>query len=125
MIEDQDKLESEFLQKCRTTFEALTPQQQLEVFCAVVNKLTVAELDNHASYRGVLYTEFGFDEQAYGAAQIAGFVRLHNSIFNKQEAEMLLDMAHTPVKTLIDTLAKHSDLSPANSVAEVIVKSKF
>lgn len=39
------------------------------------------EFDDPKSYRGILYTEFGFSSEAYGAAQLSGFLNLHNCIY--------------------------------------------
>lgn len=61
-------------------WDSLTKDQQLLVFCKVVRKLVKAELEENRSYRGVLYSEFEFDLDAYVVAQISGFLDLHNCI---------------------------------------------
>lgn len=65
-------------------WNSFTKQQQLDLFCAVVRRIYQAEIVEKSSYRGTLYSVFGFDETAYGAAIEAGYMTLHNSIcFNE------------------------------------------
>lgn len=73
--------ESVFLKKREELWDSLGKENQLEIFCHVIEKLTKAELHDKRSYRGILYTEFGFGPEAYGAAQLSGFLSLHNSIY--------------------------------------------
>ena len=73
--------ETIFLKKRQELWDSLGKEKQLEIFCHVIEKLTKAELHDKRSYRGVLYTEFGFGPEAYGAAQLSGFLELHNSIY--------------------------------------------
>lgn len=56
----------------------LTPDEQLLAFCYVCRKITEAKR-NGRSYRGTLYDVFGFGLESYGAAQISGFIDIHNS----------------------------------------------
>lgn len=66
-------------------WESLNQQEKLYAFCAVINQLKEAELDEDRSYRGVLYDKFKFGYEAYGLAQISGFLQLHNSIYTKND----------------------------------------
>jgi hypothetical protein len=59
---------------------SLSKDQQLKAFCAVVERLAEAELDEQLTYRGVLYEKFGFGPDAYVRSQMSGLLRLHNSI---------------------------------------------
>ena len=61
-------------------WNTLTKDQQLSVFCHVVRQLSTAELDDHRSYRGILYDVFGFGPESYSLALAAGFMDLHNAI---------------------------------------------
>lgn len=72
--------EKQFAEERKKFFLSLSKEQQLLVFCEVVSKLYQAEIIDKRSYRGVLYSEFGFDKNAYLAAQISNFLELHNSI---------------------------------------------
>ena len=69
---------------------SLTKEQQLDAFCAVVRRLSQGELDQGRSYRGVLYDVFGFGPEAYSAAQMAGYLELHNCIYKKEKLRELL-----------------------------------
>lgn len=62
------------------TWNSLSYDQQLDVFCAVVRRIHKAELIDDGSYRHALYTVFGFDLDAYGRAMDAGYMELHNSV---------------------------------------------
>lgn len=75
-----EEFEKNFEEERRAFFSCLTKEQQLLVFCEVVNKLVKAELLDKVSYRGVLYGEFEFASDAYTKAQMSGFLELHNSI---------------------------------------------
>lgn len=72
--------EKQFAEERKKFFLSLSKEQQLLVFCEVVSKLYQAEIMDKKSYRGVLYGEFGFDKDAYLAAQMSNFLELHNSI---------------------------------------------
>lgn len=71
-------------------WESLPHDDRLKLFCAVVRILSKAELEDNRSYRGVLYSAFGFDEGSYAVAQCAGFLALHNSIFTVEELQKLV-----------------------------------
>lgn len=70
-----------FIKQREDFWNSFTQDQQIELFCHVTSKLKKAEIDDRRSYRGVLYTEFGFGPEAYGAAQLSGFLDLHNCIY--------------------------------------------
>ena len=60
-------------------WNSLTKDQQLKCFCAVVDRIVQGESEGR-SYRGILYSVFEFDKEAYVQAQMSGFLELHNSI---------------------------------------------
>lgn len=72
-------------------WESLDYDTQLDVFCAIVRKLKHGEIDEGRSYRGILYDTFGFDMDAYGRAQAAGFLDIHNAITPKSEIYHILE----------------------------------
>jgi hypothetical protein len=75
---------------------SMTKEQQLDAFCCVMRRLTKGELEDKRSYRGVLYDTFGFGPEAYSAAQMAGYLELHNCIFKKEALrELLTDVLKT------------------------------
>lgn len=76
-----DEADAVFVKQREELWNKNSKSDQLELFCHVVSKLTKAELHDKRSYRGVLYTEFGFGPESYGAAQLSGFLELHNSIY--------------------------------------------
>lgn len=102
-----------YQQMANSYYSSLEPEEQLLAFCAIVEKLCKGELDEGRSYRGILYTTFGWGPEAYAAAQHAGFLGLHNSIYKFEDLEYVftntleeLEIEVEPEK-LRDALAKH------------------
>lgn len=102
-----------YQQMANSYYTSLEPEEQLWAFCAVIEKLCKGELDEHRSYRGILYDTFGWGPEAYAAAQHAGFLGLHNSIYCFEDLEHVfkntlneLEISVDPEK-LRDALAKH------------------
>jgi hypothetical protein len=103
----------EYQNLCRSYYSGLDPEEQLMAFCAIVEKLCQGELDDNRSYRGVLYDTFGWGPEAYSAAQCAGFLSLHNSIYSFEDLKHVfkqtlkeLEIEVDPDR-LSDALAKH------------------
>jgi hypothetical protein len=102
-----------YQQMANSYYSSLEPEEQLWAFCAIVEKLCKGELDESRSYRGILYDTFGWGPEAYAAAQCAGFLGLHNSIYKFEDLEHVftntlkeLEISVEPEK-LRDALAKH------------------
>lgn len=72
-------------------FEALPPDDRLKVFCAVVKLIAKGELDEKGSYRHVLYDTFKFGPESYAPAQCAGYLDLHNSIYNYDDLHHMIE----------------------------------
>jgi hypothetical protein len=78
-----------YQQMANSYYSSLEPEEQLWAFCSIVEKLCKGELDEHRSYRGILYDTFGWGPEAYAAAQCAGFLGLHNSIYKFEDLEIV------------------------------------
>lgn len=107
------KAANEYQDMATSYYSSLEPEEQLWAFCAVVEKLSKGELDENRSYRGILYDTFGWGPEAYAAAQHAGFLGLHNSIYRFEDLEHVmtntlkeLEIEVDPEK-LRDALARH------------------
>jgi DNA-directed RNA polymerase subunit E'/Rpb7 len=72
-------------------WNSLTKKQQLDVFCAVSRRIYQGEIVDEGSYRHVLYTVFGWGPEAYAAAQMAGYLEIHNSIYAPDHDRRLLE----------------------------------
>lgn len=103
----------EYQQMANSFYSGLEPEEQLWAFCSIVEKLCKGELDERRSYRGILYDTFGWGPEAYATAQCAGFLSLHNAIYNFKDLELVfantlkeLELEVDPEK-LRDALAKH------------------
>jgi hypothetical protein len=62
------------------TWQSLSKEQQLDVFCAVVRRIYDGEFVVKGTYRHILYDVFEFDYDSYTRAMDAGFLELHNSV---------------------------------------------
>lgn len=71
-------------------WNSLTKEQQLMAFCAMSRRIVDGEIEQKGSYRYVLYDVFGFGPEAYMPAQMAGYLSIHNAIFDAEhEADLL------------------------------------
>lgn len=78
------------------TFEAqaelwwngLSQRQQEFAFYSILRRLTQAELHDRNSYRGTLYTTFGFGTHMYSLAIDCGYMALHNSIITEDYKDL-------------------------------------
>lgn len=81
--EDFRKISEKAMIKNRKREEELwnsfSPEQQLDIFCAVMRRVYQAEIVDKGSYRYALYTIFGFDLDSYGRAMDAGYLDIHNA----------------------------------------------
>ena len=71
-------------------WNSLTKEEQLKVFCAVSRRIYKGEILEKGSYRYVLYNIFGFGSEAYAPAQVAGYLSIHNAIFDAEHERDLL-----------------------------------
>ena len=53
-------------------------------------RIVKGDLEDKGTYRYVLYSVFGFGPEAYVRAQMAGYLTIHNSIWDSQHEERLL-----------------------------------
>jgi len=63
-------------------WNSLSKEDQLKAFCAVVRRIHKGDIVDKGSYRYVLYQVFDFGPESYAQAQMAGYLALHNSIFD-------------------------------------------
>ena len=71
-------------------WNSLTEEQRLMAFCAVTRRIFDGEIQQRGSYRYVLYSVFGFGPEAYGLAQEAGYLTIHNAIVDSNhDADIL------------------------------------
>lgn len=81
------KIREVFEQQEEEMWNALTKEEQLLVFCAVVRRICKGDLVERGTYRHVLYDTFEFGPEAYMPAQLAGYLELHNTLYNGVEYE--------------------------------------
>ena len=68
-----------------TYWNSLSKDDQIKCFCAVVRRIYKGDIEERGSYRYVLYQVFGFGPEAYAQAQDAGYLTIHNALFDSQE----------------------------------------
>jgi hypothetical protein len=78
-------------------WNGLSKEDQLRAFCAVSRRIHKGEIEHQGSYRYVLYSVFGFGPEAYAAAQMAGYLDIHNSIYPVDHEHKLLEAFCTKV----------------------------
>lgn len=83
-------IEQEIAQDQEALWNTMTKADQLRVFCCIMRRLVQAELVDRGTYRYVLYQVFGFGQESYMHAQLAGFLELHNSIYARDHDARLL-----------------------------------
>lgn len=66
--------------ECDGWWQSLSQEDRLRAFYSVVKRITKGELEDHGSYRYILYDVFGFGPEAYSIGMECGFLDLHNSI---------------------------------------------
>jgi hypothetical protein len=65
-------------------WNSLSKEDQLKAFCAVVRRIHKGDIEDKGSYRYVLYQVFDFGPESYAQAQMAGYLALHNCIFDSE-----------------------------------------
>ena len=71
-------------------WESLSDEDQIDYFCAIMERVHEGDVVQKRSYRGVLYDIFGWGPEAYMAAQCAGYLDIHNKIYDGSEISEIL-----------------------------------
>ena len=71
-------------------WNSLSKEDQLKAFCAVSRRIYQAEIVDQGTYRHALYGVFGFGPESYAPAQLAGYLTIHNAIYDEDHDERLL-----------------------------------
>jgi hypothetical protein len=74
------QMEEDFKREEKEFWDSFTKDEQLLLFCHMTRLLVQGELIEQRSYRGMLYSIFGFDESSYLRAQLAGYFDIHNAL---------------------------------------------
>ena len=69
-------------------WNSLSKEDQLKAFCAISRRIYKGEIEERGTYRYVLYDVFGFGPDAYAAAQLAGYLTIHNAIYDGVDNEV-------------------------------------
>ncbi len=69
-------------------WNSLSKEDQLKAFCAISRRIYKGEIEDKGTYRYVLYDVFGFGPEAYAPAQLAGYLTIHNAIYEGVDNEV-------------------------------------
>lgn len=72
-------------------WNSLSKEDQLKCFCAISRRIYQGEIVDKGTYRYVLYNTFGFGPEAYASAQMAGYLSIHNAIYDSEHEGKLLE----------------------------------
>lgn len=85
-------------------WNAMSYDDRLKAFCAVSKLIYKGEMEEKGTYRYILYDTFGFGPDAYVPAQCAGYLSIHNAIFDGERV----------AETIEDFCTNHMDVSNDN-----------
>lgn len=98
-----------FQKEADELWNSLPYDDRLKIFCAVSKRIYEGEIRDKRSYRGVLYSTFGFEPDAYGVAQCAGYMSIHNSIYDGENL----------FRTIEDFCTNHMDVTKDDLKAQI------
>tara|TARA_B110000503_G_scaffold46526_1_gene75919 strand:- start:864 stop:1265 length:402 start_codon:yes stop_codon:yes gene_type:complete len=78
--QDMEKARKVYEHENTSWWDGLTETEREDAFYAVCKRLYQGEIEEHGSYRYVLYDVFGFGPGMYVQGMSCGFMGLHNSI---------------------------------------------
>ena len=91
-------------------FWSLPYDDRLKVFCAISKLIYEGEIKDQGTYRHVLYENFKFGPDAYATAQHAGFLAIHNAIFDGENVKSYIkDFVTNHMNITDDNLDKQLD----------------
>jgi len=85
-------------------WKSLPDDDKLKAFCAISKLMYKGEIEEKGTYRYILYDTFGFGPDAYVPAQCAGYLSIHNAIFDGERV----------AETIEDFCTNHMDVSNDN-----------
>jgi hypothetical protein len=74
-----------FENSANSWWDNLPYDDKLKAFYSITKRIHESEIKNSSSFRGVLYTGFDFDFDAYMIAMASGYMDIHNALFDARE----------------------------------------
>ena len=99
-------------------WESLSNKERLHAFCAVVKKLNQADLVDRGSYRYALYEVFKFGPEAYIPAMSAGYLDIHNALYDATE------YPHYDILVKFKNFAKENNI-PEEKIDAFLKENKY
>lgn len=72
-------------------WNSLSKEDQIKCFCAVARRIYQGDIVDKGSYRHVLYNVFEFGPESYAQAQMAGYLAIHNAIYDAEHEGKVLE----------------------------------
>ena len=82
MSEIYTEARDEYARQADEFWNSLNEEQRLQAFYSVASRIHQGELVDKQSYRGVLYSTFGFGTEAYTVGMDAGYMEIHNRLLS-------------------------------------------
>lgn len=76
-----EDVEKQYGEDCDQFWKNLSEEDRLKAFFSVCKRINQGDIVDERSYRGVLYTAFGFGPEAYSIGMWCGYMSIHNLIF--------------------------------------------
>lgn len=96
-FDDLDKISKDFNEAMAVVekeqedyWNSLSQEEQLKAFCCVVRRIYQGDLVDEGTFRHVLYNTFKFGPESYVAAQMAGYLEIHNALSDFQNQDELI-----------------------------------
>lgn len=99
----------EYQKEADDLWNSLPYNDRLKLFCAVSKLIHKGEIQDRKSYRGILYDTFEFESDAYAAAQCAGYLEIHNAIYDGESIS----------KTVKDFVENYMDITNDNLQGQI------
>jgi hypothetical protein len=98
------KAANDYQEECDALWNSLPYDDKLKLFCAVSSLIFKGEIEEKGTYRHVLYDTFQFGPDSYAVAQHAGYLSIHNAIFDGENIK----------ETIKDFVENHMDITDGN-----------
>lgn len=81
---------NEYQNEADKFWKSFSHDDRLKLFCAMASLMYQGEIEERRSYRGMLYDIFDFGPESYAPAQCAGYMSIHNAIFDGENIAAII-----------------------------------
>lgn len=80
----------EYQKEADEFWKSFSHDDRLKLFCAMASLMYEGEIVERRTYRGMLYDIFDFGPESYAPAQCAGYMSIHNAIFDGENIKSII-----------------------------------